>query len=158
MNVREKLFFMLLTVVVLAYAAHEVVMSVSPKPPSAQEIGLEWLRKEYHLSDEAFGKIAALHKDYFVRCDEMCAAMERAHRPLIQRGRMPAGPDKSQASALRREKAVCENCLDSMVQHLRSVAALMPPEEGQRFLKDILPEVINPPELQQLRSQVIPLQ
>lgn len=154
MKAREKLFFMLLTALALAYAAHEVVMHLRPKPPTPQQIGLEWLRQEYHLPDEAFRKIARVHENYFVRCDEMCAAMEQAHRPLLQRSRQLPSRD----SALRREKAVCENCLDSMVRHLRDVAALMPPAEGERFLKDILPEVINPPELQKLRSQVIPIQ
>ncbi|TDU71242.1 hypothetical protein EI77_02364 [Prosthecobacter fusiformis] len=157
MNVREKLFFMALAVIILAYSAHELVIHLRPKPPSPQEIGLEWLRQEYKIPDEAYGKIARLHQDYFLRCDEMCATMKRAHRPLIQRSRNPTSREQKSA-ALSREKAVCENCLDNMVQHLRTVAALMPPAEGERFLADILPEVINPPELQKLRSQVTPLQ
>lgn len=147
---------MVLTVVFLAFAAHEVVIKMRPKPPSQQEIGLEWLRKEYHLPDDAYARIVTLHREYFVRCGEMCATMERAHRPQAfrDRGQM----SQSQASLRRKEKAVCENCLDNMVHHLRAVAALMPEPEGERFLKDILPEVINPPVLQKLRSQVSPHQ
>jgi hypothetical protein len=156
MKVREKLFFLVLTVVFLAFAAHEAVIRVRPKPLSAQEIGLQWLRKEYHLPDDAYVKIAALHREYFVRCDEMCASIKRARRPQVfrDRGQM----SQSQASQLRKEKAVCENCLENMVHHLRDVAALMPEPQGARFLRDILPEVINPPELQKLRTQVPPHQ
>ncbi|MBB5038601.1 hypothetical protein [Prosthecobacter dejongeii] len=157
MKIREKLFFMALAVILLAYTAHEVVIHLRPVPPSPRQIGLEWLRAEYDIPQEAYEKIAALHQDYFVRCDEMCATMERAHRPLIQRSRTPQSKETPSA-ALKREKAVCENCLENMVQHLKNVAALMPSVQGERFLKDILPEVINPPELQKLRSQVTPLQ
>ena len=45
-----------------------------------------------------------------------------------------------------------------MVAHLRAVAALMPLAEGERFLREILPEVMHPPELQRLRSPSPPLQ
>lgn len=157
MKIREKLFFMALAAILLAYTAHEVVVRLRPVPPSPRQIGLEWLREEYAIPQEAYEKIAALHQDYFVRCDEMCATMERAHRPLIQRSRTPLSKE-TKSAALKREKAVCENCLENMVQHLKTVAALMPSDQGERFLKDILPEVINPPELQKLRSQVTPLQ
>lgn len=156
MKAREKLFFMVLAVILLAFTAHEVVIYLRPKPQTPQQIGLEWLRKEYKVSDESYQKIIALHQDYFVRCDEMCATMERAHRPAMRFNRATSSGEVQ--TVLRKEKAVCENCLDNMVQHLHAVAALMPPTEGQRFLNDILPEVINPPELQKLRSQVIPLQ
>ena len=157
MKVREKLFFMALAVIVLAYGTHELVIHLRPKPPSPQQIGLEWLRQEYNIPAEAYEQIAALHQEYFIRCDEMCATMERAHRPLLQRSRRPLSQE-NRSAALKREKAVWENCLDNMVLHLKTVASLMPPAEGERFLKDILPEVINPPELQKLRSQVTPLQ
>lgn len=157
MNIRQKLFFMALAVIVLAYATHALVTHLRPAPPSPRQIGLEWLRQEYNIPDEAYAKIAALHQEYFVRCDEMCATMERAHRPLLHRSRKGV-PQETRTAAMRREKAVCENCLENMVLHLTTVAALMPPAEGERFLKDILPEVINPPELQKLRSQVNPLQ
>ena len=157
MTVREKFFFMGLVIALLAWAGHGAVTYLRPKPPSPRQIGLEWLRQEYNIPAEAYKKIAALHQEYFIRCDEMCATMERAHRPLLQRSRRPLSQEKRSA-VLKREKAVCENCLDNMVLHLKTVAALMPPAEGERFLKDILPEVINPPELQKLRSQVNPLQ
>ncbi len=157
MSVREKLFFMGVVIALLAWAGHGAMTALRPKPPSPRQIGLEWLRQEYQVPEDAYQKIIALHEDYFVRCDQMCATMEQAHRPLLQRGRMPLGPEQRR-EALRKEKAVCESCLDSMVQHLRTVAGLMPADEGRRFLNDILPEVINPPELQQLRTEVPPVQ
>lgn len=157
MNIREKLLLRVVVVIGLAFATHEIVYKLRPKPATAQQIGLDWLKQEYRIPNDAFTQISALHRDYFIRCDEMCANMQRAHRPLIQRSRAQA-TQEWRAAALKREKALCENCLDNMVVHLRNVAALMPPPQGERFLKDILPEVINPPELQKLRSQVTPLQ
>lgn len=156
-QVGAKLLLMSLAMAALAYAAHEAVLRWRPKPPDPRELGLAWLRQEYRLGDEAFARIADLHRDYFVRCDAMCASLEQAHRPLLLRGRNSL-PESSRQQALQREKALCESCLDSMVAHLRAVAALMPLAEGERFLREILPEVMHPPELQRLRSPSPPLQ
>jgi len=156
MDLRLRLFCLALLTCVLAATAFQITRQFQPKPPSRESIGLDWLRQEYQIADDAFARISALHHDYFARCDAMCAEMIAAHRPSRLRNRLRAA-DTAQESR-RREKVICERCLDTMVSHLRAVAAHMEPEQGSRFLADILPEVTHPPELEQLQSQTTPVQ
>src|SRR5260221_5505960 len=43
---------------------------------------LEWLRREFHLSDTQFAKIATLHSAYKTVCDEMCRRIMEANSKL----------------------------------------------------------------------------
>src|SRR5260221_1295213 len=43
---------------------------------------LEWLRREFHLSDAEFAKIATLHSAYTPVCDEMCRRIMEANSKL----------------------------------------------------------------------------
>jgi hypothetical protein len=156
MDLRLRLFSLVLLTCVLAATAFQITRQLQPKHPSRESIGLDWLRHEYQLSDAAFSRISALHHNYFARCDAMCAEMIAAHRPSSLRSRLRlAEPAQDER---RREKAICERCLETMIGHLRSVAAQMEPAQGSRFLADILPEVLHPPELEQLQSQTSPVQ
>jgi hypothetical protein len=153
MDLRLRLFLLAIIAAVLATSAFQVTKQLQPDGPSRESIGLEWLRQEYQLSDEAHERIIRLHQEYFSRCDAMCAEMIAVHRPstLRHRSRLPA---TSPEERMRREKAICERCLNSMISHLRQVSAIMEPEQGRRFLSDILPEVTHPPELRTLKAEL----
>src|SRR5258705_6723364 len=43
---------------------------------------LEWLRREFHLSDTQFAKIATLHSAYTPVCNEMCRRIMEANSKL----------------------------------------------------------------------------
>ena len=153
MDLRQRLFILVIIVAVLATAAFQTTRRLRPVSPTRESIGLEWLRREYQLSDEAYEQINQLHQAYYSRCDAMCAEVIAAHRPPFLRHRDTAAitsPEKR----LRLEKAICERCLNSMTGHLHQVAAFMTPEQGRRFLSDILPEVLHPPELETLNAEL----
>lgn len=165
MPIQVKALLVALGTVVLAIITHDLVIGVAPRQPSQQELGLAWLKTEYQVPDAAFEKIVALHEDYFEKCDAMCAQMLATNR--LSRHFPTRNISPSQASALRRraesasmaqERALCETCLKTMVAHLESVAALMTEEQGRRFLQDLLPELVNPRELIELRAQSRPVQ
>lgn len=158
MKLRWKMFLVFLAMAGLGIASHEVVYRLRPKPPSMQERGLAWLREEYHIPEESFRKIEALHRDYFEQCDLMCAEMVSSARPSGLRGTRAYQKDfirerrqqKERDASREQQKALCERCMNTMVNHLESVAALMPPEEGRRFLREIMPELTHPRELEEL--------
>ena len=106
---------------------------------SPQEVGLCWLKDEYHLDATTFEKVSALHRDYFRQCDKMCRQINEADRPLLwrarHRNRLPGELD----AQLARGQSVCGDCEKAATEHLRQVAALMSGKSGQRFLEDILP-------------------
>lgn len=130
--------FILLTAAAAVTALWATRESLRPES-NPQEIGLRWLRDEYHLDDTAFEKICALHRDYFRQCDKMCRQINEADRPLLWRARNQRRRVSEIDAQLARDQAVCGDCEKAAVGHLRQVAALMPEAQGRRFLEDILP-------------------
>ena len=149
MDQRLRIFLFCLLTVAIGTVGYHLTRELREPVASRESIGLEWLRHEYQIPDDRFAQIAAMHRAYFARCDAMCEEMMRAHRFSLN----PARRASTDAQAARqREKAICETCVDTMVGHLRAVASLLPAEQQQRFLNDIMPDVLSAPELQELSS------
>lgn len=87
---------------------------------------MRWLREEFRLSDAQFNEVKKIHEAYGEACAGHCAA--------IMEGRKRAAPPAEMAAL----EAVCVN---AMMAHFRRVAALMPPEQGERYLSIVLPRV-----------------
>lgn len=130
--------FVFLTAAAAGAALWATRESLRPRE-SPQEVGLRWLKDEYHLDDTTFEKVSALHRDYFRQCDKMCRQINEADRPLLWRARHRNRQPGELDAQLARDQSVCGDCEKAATEHLRQVAALMPGESGQRFLDDILP-------------------
>ncbi len=87
---------------------------------------MAWLRVEFRLSDAQYAAIKKLHDDYGAVCGEHCAAI------------MEARERKAPAAEVERLEKVC---VDAMTGHFKRVAALMPAEQGDRYLATVLPRV-----------------
>jgi hypothetical protein len=87
---------------------------------------LAWLRVEFRLDDAQFQAIRTLHHEYSFECGRHCAAIMEARER-----RAPA----AEVAALERV------CLEAITGHFRRVAALMAPEQGERYLALVLPRV-----------------
>lgn len=87
---------------------------------------LAWLRAEFRLDDAQFAEIRTLHQEYSVECGRHCAAIMEARER-----RAPM----AEVAALERV------CVEAMTGHFRRVAALMPREQGERYLALVLPRV-----------------
>ncbi|MFC5457273.1 hypothetical protein [Prosthecobacter fluviatilis] len=130
--------FVLLTAAAAAAALWATRETLRPRE-TPQEIGLRWLKDEYHLDTATFEKVSALHRDYFRQCDNMCRQINEADRPLLWRARHQARTPGDFDAQLARDHRVCADCEKAATEHLRQVAALMPAAQGRRFLQDILP-------------------
>jgi uncharacterized membrane protein YidH (DUF202 family) len=103
---------------------------------------MKWLRTEFHLSDAQFAAIAKLHEDYSVECADHCAAIGSTRAQLAAAEK--SGQPVATIAVLRRAVAERElACRSAIGAHLRKVAALMPPGEGERYLQMLLPRVEN---------------
>jgi hypothetical protein len=91
---------------------------------------MAWLQAEFHLDDTRMASIRKLHDDYGTVCAEHCARITNARKASA-----PA------AELARLEQA----CVDAMTAHFHQVAALMPPAEGQRYLRTVLPRISQYP-------------
>lgn len=141
-----KYLFGTLGLLVAAAAATGFVcyrMSSNPAMQSAVRQGdtLEWLRTDFHLDNRQFAEIRKVHESYSSVCDEHCRAIQEAvgARDALQ----AAGPaDPAAAAAAERRlqelRAICETAI---TQHVRQVATLMPPGEGERYLALVLPKI-----------------
>jgi hypothetical protein len=87
---------------------------------------LEWMRAEFHLTDEQFAAIKRLHMEYGATCNEHCREITVAE----QRHASPA-----ELQGLER------TCVQSMTEHFHRVASLMAPDQGARYLAIVLPRI-----------------
>lgn len=105
---------------------------------SHQEKGLRWLKEEYQLDEASFKKALALHEAYFATCNQMCQEINDASRPLLMRSRRIPQQAAMAKGLHDREQRLCDSCEDAAKKHLHKVAELMTPEQGKRFLADML--------------------
>ncbi len=136
-----------LLVLVLAAAATGFVcyrMSFDPElhAVAARGDAMQWLRTDFHLSDEQFAAIRRLHEAYAGTCEEHCRMIQEATR-----ARNDLEAAKSDATALnvaneqlRELRLICETAI---TRHVREVAALMPPDDGRRYLALVLPKIAD---------------
>lgn len=122
----------------LALAAAALAFGVTHfclRPSSADTDEIAWMRTEFKLTDTQVAAIEKLHDDYFPVCMAHCAAITRARKQLDA-----APPDEKPAAQAEfaRLQAVCH---DATLAHLQRVAAVMPPDQGARFLALVGPKV-----------------
>lgn len=134
-----------LAVLVFAAAATGFVcyrMSFDPELHAVASRGdaLQWLRMDFHLSDKQFAAIRRLHEAYAGTCEEHCRMIQEATR-----ARNELAAAKGDATALtaandqlQELRLVCETAI---TRHVREVAALMPPDDGRRYLALVLPKI-----------------
>lgn len=123
-----------------------------PRAHAAAEAGdvLAWMHCEFRLSEAQFAAIRALHGDHRRICAEHCAAVGAAQSRLEAARR--AG-DRAGVAAAEAEKMQAETvCRVSVEAHVRQVAALMDPAQGERYLRLVLPRLAaldhaGPPDL-----------
>jgi uncharacterized membrane protein len=135
-------FWLLTLVVVLAAsvgAGSVAYLLARQEPPRTSGHALDWLKLEFKLSSEQAERIAALHRDYSLKCEEHCLAIQRARRQLRilrEQGR----PAAEIAEAVQRLEEADRHCRTSMELHVQEVAKLMG-AEGPRYLQIVLPRI-----------------
>ncbi len=105
------------------------------RPSSADTDEIVWMRTEFKLNDTQVAAIGKLHDDYHPVCMKHCAAIMQARSQLDT----ASSADKTAAQTeLVRLEAICR---DATLAHLQRVAAVMPPDQGARFLALVGPKV-----------------
>jgi hypothetical protein len=134
-----------LALVVLAAAVTGFVcfrMNSDPQLHAAAATGdaMQWLRSDFHLTDAQFAAIRQLHESYAGTCAEHCRMIQEASR--ARDALAAARGDAAALVAANRElQDLRRNCETAIARHVRQVAALMPPEDGRRYLALVLPKI-----------------
>ncbi|MFT3828898.1 MAG: hypothetical protein QM691_04240 [Opitutaceae bacterium] len=100
---------------------------------------LEWLRCEFHLSEAQHAAILRLHEEQSIVCAEHCALVAEARERLAAARR--SGDAAALAAATAQERDAEAVCRASTEAHVRRVAAVMAPAQGQRYLAMVLPRL-----------------
>lgn len=105
---------------------------------------MEWLQREYHLSEAQFDRIQQLHREYAPKCDLMCARISKANakfEELIARNKTYT-PEVD--AALKECLTVQGDCRQALLAHVYAVSAEMSPEDGARYLAMMKSRMVEP--------------
>jgi hypothetical protein len=105
---------------------------------------LQWLRREFHLSDAQFKNIEGLQSAYAPVCDEMCRRIMEANSKVGQLVSDNREVTPELEAAIREAGVVQQDCRRQMLAHIYRVSAQMDPAEGQRYLRMMKSRVIEP--------------
>ena len=133
-------------IVVAAMATGAVFYRVSSEPAlhaaASKGDAMGWLRADFHLSDAQFEAIRRLHDGYSGTCAEHCRRIQEANRKT--KALLAAGADPAAVAAANRElQELRTTCETAITRHVRQVAAMMSPGDGQRYLALVLPKISN---------------
>lgn len=119
-------------VVIAGGTAFFVAQHFAPETPPADEVA--WVIEEFKLTSDQAEKVRALHEAYRPVCDAHCAAVMEAQTAWDE----ASGP--AQRTAAEQELMELKHrCHAATRAHLETVAAVMSPEQGQRYLETISP-------------------
>lgn len=96
---------------------------------------LAWLKKEFKLSDDEFGRIVKLHEAYLPQCAERCARIAEQNRKLEALLNQASGITPEIRQLLAERAKTRADCEAEMLNHFLEVSKTMPPEQGRRYLE-----------------------
>ncbi len=111
---------------------------------SGSEGEMEWLRREYHLTDAQFARIQQIHREYAPKCELMCGKIGKAKARLDQLILASRIYTPEVAAAMKECLAVQGECRQALLMHVYAVSAEMPPADGARYLEMMKARIVEP--------------
>ena len=122
----------------IGYFCYRMNANAAVHNAAAKRDTMEWLRADFHLTDEQFVAIQKLHVEYAPSCEEHCRRIQSANKVLAQ-----AADPAAKAVAEQKMQELRLSCELALVRHVRQVAAVMSPEEGRRYVELVSPRVVD---------------
>ncbi len=104
----------------------------------------DWLRDQYGLNQEQADRVTKIEADYQSRCMAMCARISDADATLGRLIQSSASVTPEIRAAIANADAVRTDCRASMLAHFYEVAAALPADKRDKYLKMVLPSVLHP--------------
>ena len=104
---------------------------------------MQWLRNDFHLTPDQFAAIRELHASYAGTCSEHCRLIQAATQVRAALAATQAADPVAVAAAERKVQELRAVCESAITTHVRQVAALMAPADGQRYLALVLPKIAD---------------
>jgi hypothetical protein len=141
-------FWILMVAIVAGFAGFAVIRWQSAPPVVTATHGssllpeLEWLRREFNLTEEQFAKTSELHLAYRPTCEILCNRVMASHDKIKKLVDTGAQVTPGLEAALRDHAALHVECQTAMLTHLYKTAAQLSPEQAKNYLDAMLPHVI----------------
>jgi hypothetical protein len=105
---------------------------------------LEWLRVSLQLSGPQFEKVRLLHLAYQPKCAELCTRIQHSDHALVEASARSRAMTAEVTQLLQERASLTQECQQAMLQHVYETAACMTPEQADKYLKIVLPQVLGP--------------
>src|SRR5258706_1596353 len=104
------------------------ITSAHLAPVGAQSVELLWLKKEFHLTDQDFDRIARLHAAYKPHCKEMCRRIDEHNKQSLEALLSTNQITDQVESLLFAGAKLRAECQRDMLRHFYDVSRQMPPD------------------------------
>lgn len=105
---------------------------------------LAWLKKEFHLGDAEFERIAQLHEGYMPRCAELCRRIVQKNSELRLLVSAADVDSKAVEQKLKEAGDLRVECQKNMFNHFLAVSRQMPAGQGRRYLQWVEQRMVAP--------------
>lgn len=143
-----KAFLTIALAAILGVAAYVFCFRAATAPTTSmltQPAGeLEWLRREFHLTDAQFADVKKMHEEYALKCDAMCGKIAEANERLDQLISTNKSVTPEVQVALNHCMTVQQECRQALLGHIYAVSAEMPPEQGARYIAMMKTRIVEP--------------
>ncbi len=141
-----------LLIIAIAVAAgigsYEVYFWTATAPTAAMLFNpdgeMEWLKREYHLTDAQFARIRQLHREYAPKCELMCEKIASANGRLGQLIKANRTLTPEMDTALNECMVVQSECRRALFGHVYAVSTEMSPENGARYVEMMKERILEP--------------
>ena len=127
----------LLAAAALLGTSYSIMKQVCARQMAVGGDPLEWLRREFRLSDAEMGRIRQLHEGYLPQCGEMCARIAAKKREALEAMEAVGAMTEDIEKKLVEVAVLRAQCQTRMLRHFQEVSQSMPPEQGRRYLEEM---------------------
>jgi hypothetical protein len=120
--------------------------AIAPTAQMLEQRGgeLEWLRREFQLSDTQFAAVRQVHEEYAPKCEQMCARIAEANAKADRLIRANRTVTPEIETALKEAATLNEECHRAMLGHVYAVAGHMAPEQASRYVERMRERILEP--------------
>ena len=105
---------------------------------------MQWLRREFNLTDAQFARIGRLHEEYTPKCVQMCLRIVEANANASRLIATNHAVTPEVEAALSECSRVHAECRRAMLDHVYGVAREMSPAQGARYIAMMRERIIEP--------------
>lgn len=103
-----------------------------------------WLQNEFHLTGVQLARIRTLHEAYEPVCAGHCRRVAATNERLAELRRAGREDTPDYLKTLDQWEAIKHECNEATFKYLQTVAAVMNPADGRRYLDMMVPRIVRP--------------